>query len=71
MLQAICGTSGMASEYFLADASKLQSMVSWSTSGPCRRIPWSWIRDPNKSNTIQFVVLPDGVHLEFTTRINE
>ena len=26
---------------------------------------------PNKGNKIQFVVLPDGVHLEFTTRINE
>ena len=26
---------------------------------------------PNKGNTIQFVVLPDGVHLEFTTRVNE
>lgn len=26
---------------------------------------------PNKGNSIQFVVLPDGVHIEFTTRINE
>lgn len=26
---------------------------------------------PNKGNKIQFVVLPDGVHVEFTTRINE
>ncbi|MHB8770811.1 MAG: VOC family protein [Syntrophales bacterium] len=26
---------------------------------------------PNKGNKIQFVVLPDGVHLEFTTRIND
>jgi catechol 2,3-dioxygenase-like lactoylglutathione lyase family enzyme len=26
---------------------------------------------PNRGNKIQFVVLPDGVHLEFTTRINE
>ncbi|MEI7673669.1 MAG: glyoxalase/bleomycin resistance/dioxygenase family protein, partial [Deltaproteobacteria bacterium] len=26
---------------------------------------------PNKGNQIQFVVLPDGVHLEFTTRVNE
>jgi hypothetical protein len=25
---------------------------------------------PNKGNKIQFVVLPDGVHLEFTTRVN-
>jgi catechol 2,3-dioxygenase-like lactoylglutathione lyase family enzyme len=28
-------------------------------------------KGPNKGNSIQFVVLPDGVHLEFTTRINE
>ena len=35
--------------------------------------PHSMVVDqgPNKGNTIQFVVLPDGVHLEFTTRINE
>jgi catechol 2,3-dioxygenase-like lactoylglutathione lyase family enzyme len=26
---------------------------------------------PNKGNKIQFVVLPDGVHIEFTTRISE
>ena len=26
---------------------------------------------PNKGNKIQFVVLPDGVHLEFTTRVND
>ena len=26
---------------------------------------------PNKGNKIQFVVLPDGVHIEFTTRVNE
>ena len=26
---------------------------------------------PNKGNKIQFVVLPDGVHIEFTTRANE
>ena len=35
--------------------------------------PHSMVVDqgPNKGNTIQFIVLPDGVHLEFTTRINE
>jgi hypothetical protein len=35
--------------------------------------PHSMVVDqgPNKGNTIQFVVLPDGVHLEFTTRVNE
>jgi catechol 2,3-dioxygenase-like lactoylglutathione lyase family enzyme len=26
---------------------------------------------PNRGNKIQFVVLPDGVHIEFTTRVNE
>jgi catechol 2,3-dioxygenase-like lactoylglutathione lyase family enzyme len=26
---------------------------------------------PNKGNKIQFIVLPDGVHLEFTTRVND
>jgi catechol 2,3-dioxygenase-like lactoylglutathione lyase family enzyme len=26
---------------------------------------------PNKGNKIQFVVLPDGVHIEFTTRVND
>jgi catechol 2,3-dioxygenase-like lactoylglutathione lyase family enzyme len=26
---------------------------------------------PNKGNKIQFVVLPDGIHIEFTTRVNE
>lgn len=26
---------------------------------------------PNKGNTIQFVALPDGVTLEFTTRLND
>lgn len=26
---------------------------------------------PNKGNKIQFIVLPDGVHIEFTTRVNE
>ena len=26
---------------------------------------------PNKGNRIQFVVLPDGLHIEFTTRVNE
>lgn len=26
---------------------------------------------PNKGNRIQFIVLPDGLHVEFTTRVNE
>ena len=26
---------------------------------------------PNKGNSIQFIVLPDGVHIEFTTRVND
>jgi catechol 2,3-dioxygenase-like lactoylglutathione lyase family enzyme len=26
---------------------------------------------PNKGNKIQFVVLPDGMHIEFTTRVGE
>jgi catechol 2,3-dioxygenase-like lactoylglutathione lyase family enzyme len=26
---------------------------------------------PNKGNKIQVIVLPDGVHLEFTTRVND
>jgi catechol 2,3-dioxygenase-like lactoylglutathione lyase family enzyme len=33
--------------------------------------PMAVDQGPNKGNTIQFVVLPDGVHIEFTTRKGE